>query len=102
MLTLPYQATLNFLIRFTTMPVCIGINGLTAEANTTGTELCMKIRGYYAYFAISGNFKFLDQVYHNACMYWYKWLNRRSQYNSYTTVHENQGLLCLLCHIRQL
>jgi RNA-directed DNA polymerase len=48
------------------------------------TELCMMIRGYYAYFAIRGNYKFLDNVYHNACMYWYKWLNRRSQYNSYT------------------
>ena len=48
------------------------------------TGLCMKIKGYYAYFAIPGNFKFLVQVYHNTCMYWYKWLNRRSQYNSYT------------------
>jgi group II intron reverse transcriptase/maturase len=48
------------------------------------TELCMKIRGYYAYFAIPGNFKFLQQVYNNATSYWFKWLNRRSQYNSYT------------------
>ena len=48
------------------------------------TDLCLKIKGYYAYFAIPGNFKFLEQVYHNACKYWYRWLNRRSQYNSYT------------------
>lgn len=48
------------------------------------TGLCMKIRGYYAYFAIPGNFKFLQQVYSNATCYWFKWLNRRSQYNSYT------------------
>jgi RNA-directed DNA polymerase len=48
------------------------------------TELCMKIKGYYAYFAIPGNFKFLKQVYRNAIRYWFKWLNRRSQYNSYT------------------
>ena len=50
------------------------------------TELCMKIRGYYAYFAIAGNFKFLQQVYKNATDYWFKWLNRRSQYNSYTWI----------------
>ena len=49
-------------------------------------ELCMKIRGYYAYFAIPGNFKFLHQVYNNATNYWFKWLNRRSQYNSYTWI----------------
>ena len=47
-------------------------------------DLSMKIRGYYAYFAISGNFKFLQQIRHKAIIYWYKWLNRRSQYNSYT------------------
>jgi RNA-directed DNA polymerase len=48
------------------------------------TELCMKIRGYYAYFAIRGNYNFLQQVYQHAIQYWFKWLNRRSQYNSYT------------------
>jgi group II intron reverse transcriptase/maturase len=48
------------------------------------TELCMKIRGYYAYFAIPGNYHFLQQVYHKAIHHWFKWLNRRSQYNSYT------------------
>lgn len=47
-------------------------------------ELCMKIRGYYAYFAIPGNFQFLKEVYRKALLYWFKWLNRRSQYNSYT------------------
>jgi group II intron reverse transcriptase/maturase len=48
------------------------------------TELCLKIKGYYAYFAIQGNFKFLEQVHRKAIRYWFKWLNRRSQYNSYT------------------
>jgi RNA-directed DNA polymerase len=48
------------------------------------TELCMKIKGYYAYFAIPGNFKFLKQVRYMTIQYWFKWLNRRSQYNSYT------------------
>lgn len=56
------------------------------------TELCMKIRGYYAYFAIPGNYNFLEQVYHQACRYWYKWLNRRSQYNSYTLAGFNDLL----------
>lgn len=47
-------------------------------------DLCMKIKGYYAYFAIPGNFVFLSQGYRNTMLYWYKWLNRQSQYNSYT------------------
>jgi group II intron reverse transcriptase/maturase len=46
-------------------------------------ELCMKIKGYYAYFAIPGNFLFLKEVFSKARIYWYKWLNRRSQHNSY-------------------
>jgi group II intron reverse transcriptase/maturase len=33
------------------------------------TELCMKIRGFYAYFAIPGNYHFLGQVYRNAMLY---------------------------------
>lgn len=48
------------------------------------TDLCMKIRGYYAYFAIRGNFIFLKQIHNRATKFWFKWLNRRSQYNSYT------------------
>ena len=47
-------------------------------------DLCTKIRGYYAYFAIPGNFIFLKQIRHRTISYWFKWLNRRSQYNSYT------------------
>jgi RNA-directed DNA polymerase len=47
-------------------------------------ELCMKIKGYYAYFAIPGNYRFLEEVYRKARHYWFNWLNRRSQYNSYT------------------
>jgi len=47
-------------------------------------DLCMKIRGYYAYFAIRGNFIFLKQIRNRAIKFWFKWLNRRSQYNSYT------------------
>jgi RNA-directed DNA polymerase len=47
-------------------------------------DLCKKIKGYYAYFAIPGNFKFLEQIRRKAIEYWFKWLNRRSQYNSYT------------------
>jgi len=47
-------------------------------------ELCMKIKGYYAYFAIPGNYRFLEAVYRKARQYWFIWLNRRSQYNSYT------------------
>ncbi len=29
-------------------------------------ELCLKIKGYYAYFAIPGNFKFLQRIFRNA------------------------------------
>lgn len=46
-------------------------------------DLCMKIKGYYAYFAIPGNFLFLKEVFCKARRYWFIWLNRRSQYNSY-------------------
>lgn len=47
-------------------------------------ELCTKIKGYYAYFAIRGNFLFLKKIRNRAIIFWFKWLNRRSQYNSYT------------------
>lgn len=50
-------------------------------------DLCLKIKGYYAYFAIPGNYKILNYIRRKAIEYWIKWLNRRSQYNSYTWKH---------------
>lgn len=46
--------------------------------------LCSKLRGLYQYYGIRGNFIFLAKIYRQAFTLWHKWLNRRSQHNSYT------------------
>lgn len=43
-----------------------------------------KLRGYWGYYGVRGNLKDLTQVFHNCKRLLYKWLNRRSQRNSYT------------------
>jgi len=47
-------------------------------------ELNSKLRGYYNYYGIIGNFKSLKQFYRNVELILYKWLNRRSQRKSFT------------------
>lgn len=46
--------------------------------------LCSKLRGLYQYYGVRGNFIFLAKLYRQAFLLWFKWLNRRSQHNSYT------------------
>lgn len=46
--------------------------------------LCSKLRGLYQYYGIRGNFLALKKMYLDVKFSWYKWLNRRSQRNSYT------------------
>jgi exonuclease III len=46
--------------------------------------LCSKLRGLYQYYGIRGNFLALKKMYLDVKYSWYKWLNRRSQRNSYT------------------
>jgi group II intron reverse transcriptase/maturase len=46
-------------------------------------QLNAKLRGYYNYFGIIGNFQSLQQFYYQAMRLLYKSLNRRSQHSSY-------------------
>jgi hypothetical protein len=38
-----------------------------------------KLRGHYAYFGITGNFKKMSQLYHETKRRWRKWLSRRTR-----------------------
>jgi group II intron reverse transcriptase/maturase len=40
--------------------------------------LCLKLRGHYQYFGISGNYRKIGSIYHIAKRYWRYWLSRRS------------------------
>ena len=46
-------------------------------------ELNAKLRGYYNYYGVVGNYASLKQFYDQAMRILYKWLNRRSQRRSY-------------------
>jgi len=47
-------------------------------------ELNSKLRGYYNYYGVRGNFSSLDEFFYHVERLLYKWLNRRSQKHSYT------------------
>ncbi len=47
-------------------------------------SLNAKLRGYYAYYGIAGNYQSLYQYYCEVCRMLYKWLNRRSQRHSFS------------------
>jgi len=40
--------------------------------------LCLKLRGHYQYYGISGNYSAINSIYHYARRYWRYWLSRRS------------------------
>nr|MDA3817369.1 hypothetical protein [Prolixibacteraceae bacterium] len=46
--------------------------------------LASKLRGRYQYYGIRGDFVAIRRMYQNCLCSWFKWLNRRSQRNSYT------------------
>jgi len=46
--------------------------------------LASKLRGRYRYYGIRGNFVSIRRMYQSCLCAWFKWLNRRSQHNSYT------------------
>lgn len=46
-------------------------------------QLNTKLRGYYNYYGLIGNYKRLHQFYETAKRILYKWLNRRSQRRSF-------------------
>jgi len=59
-------------------------------------ELNAKLRGYYNYYGVHGNYASLQQFYDQAIRILYKWLNRRSQRRSYNWT----GFRELLQHYR--
>ena len=50
----------------------------------TFRELNAKLRGYYNYYGVIGNFESLDAFLYQVKRLLYKWLNRRSQRKSYS------------------
>ena len=46
-------------------------------------ELNAKLRGYYNYYGVNGNYASLNQFFKSALRILFKWLNRRSQRRSY-------------------
>ncbi|WP_049771619.1 group II intron maturase-specific domain-containing protein [Thermincola potens] len=46
-------------------------------------QLNPKLRGYYNYYGIIGNYEGINEFYQNAVRILYKWLNRRSQRRSF-------------------
>jgi RNA-directed DNA polymerase len=59
-------------------------------------KLSRKLRGYYNYYAITGNYEGIKEFYYNGMRILHKWLNRRSQRRSYTW----DGFGQLLAHYR--
>jgi len=49
-------------------------------------ELNAKLRGYYNYYGVNGNYDGLNQFYQEATRILFKWLNRRSQRHSYNWI----------------
>lgn len=41
-------------------------------------ELCLKMRGHYAYYGLTGNYRALMMYYHQCLRTWQKWLSRRN------------------------
>ncbi len=44
--------------------------------------LCLKVKGHYQYYGISGNWKGINNIYHYVKRYWKYWLSRRSHKGS--------------------
>ena len=59
-------------------------------------ELNAKLRGYYRYYGVPGNYPSLQQFFHRAMRILFKWVNRRSQRRSYTWT----GFVELLRHFQ--
>jgi len=55
-----------------------------------------KLRGYYNYYGVLGNYESLERFYRHALRILFKWLNRRSQLRSYNW----HGFVELLEHYR--
>lgn len=53
------------------------------KLRTTMSRLNRKLRGYYNYYGIIGNYRSLREYYNRIIVIMFKWLNRRSQKRSY-------------------
>ena len=56
--------------------------------------LALKLRGHYAYYGVSGNMRSLNRFYYTTKRLTFKWLNRRSQRNSFNWVEFESYLKC--------
>nr|QNO57249.1 hypothetical protein ALKFPMEL_00031 [Methanosarcinales archaeon ANME-1 ERB7] len=54
-----------------------------AEARAFGVALGLKLLGHYRYYGMSGNFRMLQNFYHQVVRLAFKWVNRRSQRENY-------------------
>jgi len=45
-------------------------------------ELCLKVRGHYCYYGITGNSRSLGEFFYRVCRIWQRWLNRRNSKGS--------------------
>ena len=46
--------------------------------------LGLKLRGYYNYFGLTGNYRCLERFYRGVCLRWFRWLKRRSRLRNLT------------------
>jgi hypothetical protein len=46
-------------------------------------ELCMKLRGHYCYYGITGNSRSLGLFFYRVCRIWQRWLSRRTNRRSF-------------------
>jgi hypothetical protein len=53
-------------------------NNRHASVHEQYQMLCLKLRGYYQYYGIRGNFKMLEVVFEHTERAWRYWLSRRS------------------------
>lgn len=55
-------------------------------------QLAVKLQGHYNYYGISGNYESIKQFYQRTILLTYKWLNRRSQKQSFNWINFCQYL----------
>ena len=60
------------------------------KAATQFKELSRKVKGHYAYYGISGNYRMMCKFRYAVNKYWRYWLNRRSQRNKINWVRFNK------------
>lgn len=62
------------------------------KQKTIWEQLAVKLQGHYHYYGISGNYESIKQFYQRTTFLTYKWLNRRSQKQSFNWINFYQYL----------